>query len=100
MKMWEVTISNPVFICNDFLLYAGVERPGKYCLLYHIYLSLEEVELEDAIAFASSNSLSIDPKADAEKGGRDSAVVGDRSTTNVRSDGDGHVQTEVISNDD
>lgn len=51
--------------------------------------------LKDAIAFAYSHSLSVAPKADAELGGEDIAVVIERNLTNVRGKNDRHMQAGV-----
>lgn len=65
-----------------------------YSLRYHMYLILEKVELKEAIAFVFGNGLSAAPKADAEKGSDDRAVV-ERSMIHIRSEDNGHGQVGI-----
>lgn len=55
---------------------------------------------ERPVAFAYSNSLSIASKADAEVRGDDSAVEIQRGMTKVGSKDDGHVQPNVVPDED
>lgn len=65
-----------------------------------MYVTLKEVQLNDAIAFAYHNGLSITPRSDTEVRDDDSAVVLEINMTNVRSENDGHVRSGVIPNGD
>lgn len=95
--MEEVTISpNSVFIGHSYLQHAGPAWRRKYCLRYHMYLILEEMEWKDAIDISYGNGLSISPKAGTAVGGDNSAVVVEINMSYVTSEDDRHVQAGGI----
>lgn len=58
---------------HGHLQQADAERHGKYCLLRHMFLVLEELKMEEATPSGYGNSLSIDEKDDEKVGGKESA---------------------------
>lgn len=97
----EVNIPQiPIFIGRGYLKHAGGEGQGKYCLRYHICMTLEKVELKDNIAFAYGNDLSIAAKSDLEVVCGDSQVVVQICMINVRSEDAGHKQASVVPDKD
>lgn len=101
LRMKEASIPpHSVFIDHRYLQHTERKRQGKYFLEHNIYLILEEVELNDAIAFAYDNGLRISPKPDVEEGGENSPVVVEINMTYARSRDERCVKVGELSTDD
>lgn len=64
-----------VLIFNGFSRDAGAERCPKYCLQYHMYWILEDVQHNNAITFSYNSYLSKSVKGKEDKAECDSSVI-------------------------
>lgn len=100
LRMEEVTITpDAVSIGHVYVQHSGAEWRRKYFLRYHMYLILEEVELNDPISFAYCNGQSIASEADADLRDEDSAVLEEKKIPDVRSEDDRHAEAGVTIDD-
>lgn len=69
LKMEEINTSPvPVFFDSGYFQCSSVEWGGKFCVGYHMYLTLEVLVLNEAIFLKLGNELSFDTTPDEDIG--------------------------------